>query len=273
MITRLAPTPSGFLHQGNIFNFLLNWYWARLNGGKVLLRIDDADAERKRPEYVEDIFRVLEWLGINWDIGPTGPDDFEKNWSQATRKDLYDAWLNEFIKKELLFACTCSRSKLSFADCNCKEKKISFDAKDSCLRITAGGIVSFKDKQLGPVSKDTSSIRSFVVRRKDGIVAYQLSSLADDRHFGITHIARGEDLLESTLMQLYLDSLCTVPYLKHCSFWHHPLVTKNGRKLTKSAGLLKRSIMHDHKKETLLNDFGKWIGLTEKNRKEIFSTR
>ena len=69
---RYAPTPSGFLHIGNALNFRLNWLVARQNGGKILLRIDDLDAERKRPEYIADIFESLEWLGLDWDEGP-GP--------------------------------------------------------------------------------------------------------------------------------------------------------------------------------------------------------
>lgn len=92
-MTRMAPTPSGFLHLGNMYNFILNWLWARANNGKVLLRIDDADTERKRKEYLDDIFRVLEKTGLDWDLGPTGPDDFERNWTQAQRNDIYASLL------------------------------------------------------------------------------------------------------------------------------------------------------------------------------------
>ena len=80
---RLAPTPSGFLHLGNALNFLLIWQCARQNGGKILLRIDDLDSERKRPAYLEDIFESLHWLGIDWDEGPRSPEDFEQKIGRA----------------------------------------------------------------------------------------------------------------------------------------------------------------------------------------------
>lgn len=272
MITRLAPTPSGFLHTGNIFNFLLNWHWARTNGGKVFLRIDDADAERKRPEYVDDIFRVLEWLGLDWDIGPAGPDDLEKNWSQSCRKDMYDELLNELAAKDLLFACECSRKELADGKCDCRKKQLKLSTAGLAWRIQTAGIVSFKDKALGNIIHDLSASGSFIVRRKDGIAAYQLASLADDRHFAVTHIGRGEDLIASTAMQLYLDKQPGIPYLNNCRFWHHPLLRDdNGNKLSKSAGDQGRSIMHSMKKEELTASFEKWTGLDKKEMGELFT--
>ena len=75
--TRFAPTPSGFLHWGNAFSFVLTWLYARKHGGEILLRIDDLDSLRKRPEHVQDVFRSLEWLELDFDLGPSGPDEFE----------------------------------------------------------------------------------------------------------------------------------------------------------------------------------------------------
>ena len=272
MITRLAPTPSGFLHPGNIFNFLLNWHWARANGGKVLLRIDDADAERKRPEYVEDIFRVLDWLEMDWDIGPTGPDDLEKNWSQSHRKELYDGLLDQLAGKQLVYACECSRTQLASAPCACAAENIPLNKPGTAWRIpTKGEIISFHDKVIGEVKHYLPLQNSFVVRRKDTIAAYHLASLADDRHFGVTHIGRGEDLLPSTAMQLHLDGLPGTTYLNQCTFWHHPLITGgNGNKLSKSAGEYGRSIMHYLKKEQLTASFEKWIGLDKRSKEQIF---
>ncbi len=272
MITRIAPTPSGFLHPGNIFNFLLNWHWARSNNGKVLLRIDDADAERKRTEYVEDIFRVLDWLGIDWDLGPAGPDDLEKNWSQLHRKEMYDGILQELTAKELIYACECTRTQLASAPCECIDKHISLDKAGIAWRMpTKGEIITFTDKAAGEVKHYLPLRNSFVVRRKDGIAAYHLASLADDRHFGVTHIGRGEDLLPSTAMQLHLDGLLDKSYLSQCTFWHHSLITgDNGTKLSKSAGEYGRSIMHYVKKEQLIASFEKWIGANKKSLTEIF---
>lgn len=273
MITRLAPTPSGFLHPGNIFNFLLNWHWARTNNGKVLLRIDDADAERKRPEYVEDIFRVLEWLGLDWDIGPTGPDDLEKNWSQVHRKEMYNGLLQELNDGGLIYACACTRTQLAEAPCSCRAKNIKPDATGVAWRIeTKGEIVSFHDRGIGEIKHYLPLQNSFVVRRKDGIAAYHLASLADDRHFNITHIGRGEDLLPSTALQLHLDGLLGKPYLDQCIFWHHALIAgDSGTKLSKSAGEYGRNIMSYLKKEQLLASFEKWVGLDKTSKEELFT--
>ncbi len=273
MITRLAPTPSGFLHPGNIFNFLLNWHWARTNKGKVLLRIDDADAERKRPEYVEDIFRVLEWLGLDWDIGPAGPDDLEKNWSQIHRKEMYNGLLQELNDGGLIYACECTRTQLAEAPCTCRAKNIKLNTTGIAWRMeTKGEIISFNDKLVGEIKHYLPLQNSFVVRRKDGIAAYHLASLADDRYFNITHIGRGEDLLPSTAMQLHLDGLFSKPYLDQCIFWHHPLITgDSGTKLSKSAGEYGRSIRNYFKKEQLIASFEKWVGMDKQSKEELFT--
>lgn len=266
IITRMAPTPSGFLHAGNMYNFLLNWLWAKALGGQVLLRIDDADAARKRPEYVEDIFRVLEWLGLHWDIGPTGPDDFEKHWSQHNRNTQYATVLDELMAKDLLFACSCSRKQLGNDGpypATCTYKSLPFDKPDTAWRIhmDKANHIQFTDRALGDVhialAKTTGS---FVVRKKDGMAAYQISSLADDGYWGVTHIARGQDLLPSTAMQLYIDGLLDKQYLQGCHFWHHPLLQQNdGTKISKSAGHQAQSLLQTVNKETLLTDFTAWM--------------
>lgn len=220
------------------------------------MRIDDGDEERKRKEYVEDIFRVLGWLGLDWDIGPAGPDDFEKNWSQALRKNLYNELLDELVVKNIVFACECNRKQI----CNCEEKQLSIGKTGTALKVNPGTKIFFADKVKGNTSIILSS--PFVIKRKDGIAAYQLSSLADDRHFAVTHIFRGEDLLPSTAMQLYLDSQLSIPYFCNCCFWHHPLLTDaSGNKFSKSAGVQGSSIITQVKKEDLFIAFSKWIGL------------
>jgi len=202
MITRIAPTPSGFLHTGNLFSFTLAWLWARSNGGRVLLRIDDADTERKRPEYLEDIFRLLEKLGLNWDIGPTDPDDFERNWSQARRPDIYSSLLSELAGKNQVYACTCSRKKNNAAeptDCSCRAQNLPLDFPGAAWKAAPTEPVTITDRVKGELMVP---LAPFIIKRRDGLPAYQLCSLADDRHFGVTHVLRGEDLLPSTAMQL-----------------------------------------------------------------------
>ena len=93
--TRFAPTPSGYLHWGNALSFVITWLMARQHAGTVRLRIDDLDQSRVRPDFIEDIFRSLEWLGLDYDRGPSGPDDFARNESQVHRIDLYRELLAE----------------------------------------------------------------------------------------------------------------------------------------------------------------------------------
>ncbi len=260
MLTRLAPTPSGFIHTGNIYNFLLNWWWARSNGGKVLLRIDDADAERKRKEYVDDIFRVLDWLELDWDIGPAGPDDFEKNWTQQTRVDLYSSILSEMAGKNILFACTCSRKQI----CHCSVKQIPLGTAGAAwkTKVEPNTNVHLRDRISGNVSIKIPD--SFVVKKKDGFASYQVCSLTDDRYFGVTHICRGEDLLPSSAMQMHIDNQLEKPYFSNCTFWHHPLLqNEEGIKLSKSVGTLSSSIIRQVSKEELLAGFTKWAGIEE----------
>lgn len=265
MITRLAPTPSGFLHKGNIFNFLLNWLWARANGGAVLLRIDDADTERKRKEYVEDIFFVLQQLGMDWDIGPSGPEDFEKNWSQVHREKYYFETLKHLTATGNVYTCCCSRTNFTGEEnnCACREKSFSPDTINSASKIHAGNI---KPVSINGNPSAEIIIQDFVVRKKDGKPAYPVTSLTDDKLFGVTHIARGEDLLESTARQLLLDSLLPNPGFHQVVFKHHPLISDEaGIKLSKSAGTRSKSMLHFESPDNILREFARWMKWDENN--------
>jgi glutamyl/glutaminyl-tRNA synthetase len=239
--TRIAPTPSGFLHSGNIYSFQLTAQLAAKSGAEILLRIDDLDAARKRPEYVANIFETLHTLGIRWQLGPQTPDDFENNWSQHLRLPLYHATLNQLRQQAgLVYVCTCSRRELEAANgtCNCKNKNLPFDTPDAAWRVAVepGTVISFNDLQRGKVEIDLAETAGdFVVRRRDGIPAYQIASLADDMQFGITHIVRGEDLLPSTAVQLFLAEKLGLTSFLQSKFLHHALITDDsGQKLSKS---------------------------------------
>ena len=202
----------------------MTWVIARANGGRILLRIDDIDKDRCREEYVVDIFQTLEWLGLDYDEGPSGVADFFQNWSQDTRMDMYEAALRDLQQQSQLFACTCSR------------KDIRLVAEDgsypgTCLRRG----LPFEGERAR--SWRTRGHGHFVLRRKNGRPAYQLASLIDDEQFGINYIVRGADLLGSTEKQRYLARLMgKTPFLSN-TFWHHPLLTDaEGHKLSKSRG-------------------------------------
>ena len=110
--TRIAPTPSGFLHLGNAYSFLLTKALAEKHGAKILLRIDDLDRERYRQEYVQDIFDTLDFLEIQIHQGPSSVAEFESQWTQQERMPLYQEALNQLQQSRLLFSCTCSRSQI-----------------------------------------------------------------------------------------------------------------------------------------------------------------
>jgi len=245
MKTRIAPTPSGFLHTGNAVSFLLTYCLAKCGNGKLLLRIDDLDRERYRKEYVEDIFYALDWLGIHCDEGPSSVADFDKYWSQHQRLSLYDLALKSALEQEWVYACDCTRKDLMTSgnypvyNGKCRDLKKSFHEKSAWRwRIEKGTFIHWIDlfKTDAPVNL-SEQMGDFVVRQKNGLPSYQLGSYVDDLHFNITHIIRGADLLTSTAAQLYMATCWQSTAFQHIHFGHHPLITdENGHKLSKSAG-------------------------------------
>lgn len=237
----------------------------------MLLRIDDLDAPRIRPEYVKDVFDTLGWLGMDWDMGPTGPDELNTQWSQNHRLPLYHQWLDKLHEQGYLFACECSRKDLADSggvySGTCLHKGIPLDAPDVAWRVKVldDDMVSFTDGWQGAMQYALGQeMGSFVVRRRDGIPAYQIASLADDVHFGVNTMARGMDLLPSTAAQLYLAKLLGIDSFTQTQFYHHQLILDEaGQKLSKSAG----SVALNHWRSEgvpaskLLGNFCQWAGV------------
>lgn len=244
--TRIAPTPSGYLHQGNALSFLTTAALAQKTGAAILLRIDDLDGERARPEYVQDIFDTLRFLQIRWDEGPRNPEECESQWAQRNRLSLYQNALQQLRQEGHLFACTCSRAEVLRMSPDgaypgtCRDKGIPLDTPGVCWRLHTAAEQMVQVKHVdGTVTTTTlpRDMHCFVVRKKDGMPAYQLTSLVDDVYFGVDLIVRGADLWPSTLAQLHLASLLRQFRFLKVSFYHHPLLTDaHGMKLSKSAG-------------------------------------
>jgi Glutamyl- and glutaminyl-tRNA synthetases len=241
--TRIAPTPSGFLHLGNAFSFALTAALARKTGASIFLRIDDLDAARVRKEYVQDIFDTLHFLAIPWDEGPADYEEYQRQYSQLQRMDLYGKFLKQLQKGNHVFACACSRSQLANAGRypgNCREKNIALTAPNTAWRLHTNDntVLTIKDISCNANHYTLpDSMQDFVVRKKDGYPAYQLASMADDVHFGVDLIVRGEDLFPSTLAQLYLAQTLQCDQFLHATFYHHPLLLESGnKKMSKSAG-------------------------------------
>jgi glutamyl/glutaminyl-tRNA synthetase len=272
--TRFAPTPSGYLHAGNGISFIITWVLAKAYNGKIVLRIDDLDAERLRLEYVEDIFKTIDWLGLDYDEGPQSVDDFFKNYSQHTRLDLYNDALKRLSTEGVLYACNCSRKKIKEVTINglypniCRKEKRPFDAPETAWRICVEDetIIKVKDIEQGDVYINLSAtVGDFIVKQKNGLPAYQLASLVDDAYFNINFIVRGMDLITSTAAQLYLAHILHNDTFKQTAFFHHALIKgENGEKLSKSQGAtaLKSERIAGHTPSVLYQKAANWLGLS-----------
>jgi glutamyl-tRNA synthetase len=239
MITRIAPTPSGFIHLGNCANFqLIDWFAAQ-HGASVALRIDDVDADRYRLEYVHDVFRVLDWLGISWQSGPREPREFEASFSLRSRTDYYFAQLVDGSDTGLTtYACGCSRAELTAAGSKscvsgCRDRGVELRCGLSSLRVEVppGTVVNVAGLDVDLAD----SVGDFVVWRRDGKPSYHLASVVEDRDLGTTHIVRGGDLLDSTAAQIFLAAGLRMPTVARARYLHHELITDaGGHKLSKS---------------------------------------
>jgi len=238
--TRIAPTPSGFLHLGNALSFSLTSALAKLHGAKILLRIDDMDQARAEQAYIQDIFDTLNFLEIPWDDGPHNAEEFRDNYSQLHRLTLYSEAIEQLRDNGLLFACTCSRKQLEKEACTCFNRKIPLDTKDAAWRLHTynNRKLSIRDYNDQPVTVILPvEMQNFVVRKKDGFPAYQLTSVIDDLFFGVNLIIRGQDLWSSTLAQHELALALGKNQFQDITFYHHPLLTDElNQKLSKSAG-------------------------------------
>ena len=231
---RFAPSPSGRMHLGNVFSALLAWLSAKSKGGEVVLRIEDLDPARSRREYAEAIMDDLLWLGLPWD---------RRAEDQSRRGEAYRAAMDALREKGLVYPCYCTRNQLHAASApHASDGRVIYAGTcrnlaprpgPHCLRARVPDkVVSFVDGLQGPVSMDLAGEwGDFIIRRSDGVAAYQLAVVVDDAACGVTEVVRGRDLLTATPAQLYLyEALGLTPP----AFFHVPmLLTPDGRRLSK----------------------------------------
>jgi glutamyl/glutaminyl-tRNA synthetase len=265
--TRIAPTPSGYLHLGNALSFALTAALARKAGAKILLRIDDLDQQRVNLDYVQNIFDTLNFLNIPWDEGPRDVDDYKANWSQLHRMELYKDALDQLADQRDVFACKCSRAQLqgNVYTGMCRNKSLPLDTPDTAWRLyTDERELTIKTLNDGPITiRLPDEMKDFIVKKKDDFPAYQLASLLDDIHFGVDLVVRGEDLYPSTIAQHYLAGVLGKPDFKNITFHHHPLLVADGdKKLSKSAGAtsIKYSREQGNTAEDVYLEIGKMLG-------------
>jgi glutamyl/glutaminyl-tRNA synthetase len=236
LIGRLAPTPSGYLHLGNAVNFVLTWLLVRQAGGTLHLRIDDLDRARLRRPYLENIFRVIDWLGLDYNQGPSGPDDFLRHYSQLLHLPSYNQVLRRLAQRPGLLQGSI-RSRTGGA----AEAAVALATPGVAwrARVPVGTTIGWGDGMQGALAVPLATeMPDFVVRKKDGVAAYQLASVVDDLRLGTTLLVRGLDLLASTAAQLWLAA--QLPETArfgpaHIQFYHHGLLTDAaGHKLSKT---------------------------------------
>lgn len=250
---RFAPSPSGRMHLGNLFCALLSWLSVKSQGGEWILRIEDLDTARCRPDYARQVEEDLRWLGLAWDEGGSagGPD---APYFQSERTALYEAALARLRGMGRVYPCFCTRAQLHAASAPHREDGLTvypgtcrgLTAEDIARREAAGRkgalrlrvpeeTVTFTDGHLGEVTEYLpTDCGDFLLRRSDGLFAYQLAVVVDDAAMGITEVVRGADLLSSTPRQLLLYELLG---WEAPEFFHFPLLlSPDGRRLSKRDG-------------------------------------
>tara|TARA_Y100001970_G_C14153549_1_gene814151 strand:- start:105 stop:1019 length:915 start_codon:yes stop_codon:yes gene_type:complete len=253
--SRIAPTPSGYLHLGNAFNFLLTTLLIDLEKGHLHLRIDDFDNSRLNKKSVEDIFVQLEWLGIEYDSGPSGPDELFSKYSQKLKNDYYFSAIEILKRKKHIFACECSRLKIKQLSSKnkypgiCRFKGIDFKTKNVPWRMHVPNGTNIKYKtffnSLRKIEVDRE-IGDFIIKRRDGLPAYQIVSLLEDLEAGVNLIVRGQDLIASTGAQLFIAQCLNEKKFLDSKFVHHKLIKNNsGEKLSKSFGDLSLKVIKE----------------------------
>ncbi|MEM8724083.1 MAG: tRNA glutamyl-Q(34) synthetase GluQRS [Pseudomonadota bacterium] len=239
-VTRFAPSPNGHLHLGHAYSAIVAHDLAKAAGGRLLLRIEDIDGPRSRPELADEFRRDLEWLGLEWEDVP----------AQSTRLASYEAAAKRLTEDGLLYPCTCSRKQIESLDPrrgadgvvypgSCRDEDHD-PQKPAALRLDIdaamerAGELIWTDDHAGSVTADPREFGDVAIVRKDLPASYHLAATLDDAADGVTLVTRGEDLFASTHVHRLLQELLGLPVPR----WHHHrlLLDDNGRKLAKRRG-------------------------------------
>jgi glutamyl-tRNA synthetase len=227
---RFAPSPTGYLHVGSAQSALLNWLFARGSGAELLLRIEDTDAERNRPELTGNILDMLRWLGIDWDGDPV---------HQSERFELYRAATYLLEERGTVYWCDCTREDVEARnrerggkpgyDGFCRERGLE-RAPGRALRVRTPdtGSTAWDDVVRGRVEFGNENLEDFVIVRSNGMPLFLFANVVDDHEMGITHVIRGEDHLNNTPKQLLLWQ--ALGYGERPTFAHLPLLVNAARK-------------------------------------------
>jgi glutamyl-tRNA synthetase len=231
---RFAPSPTGYLHVGNARALLFNWLVARRQGGEMLLRIEDTDVDRSRPELTDDILDQIRWLGLEWDGEPV---------HQSERLHLYAKAADTLLAAGHAYWCDCTTEQVQRRaaerggppgyDGHCRDRGLAGGEGTALrFRVPDEGTTSFDDIVRGSVTFDNAKLEDFVLLRSSGIPTFLLANVVDDAEMGITHVVRGDDHVNGTPKYLLIGRTLGLDH--HPVFAHLPqLVNEQRKKLSK----------------------------------------
>ena len=278
-VGRFAPSPSGYFHLGNLLSSLLAWLDCRSLGGEMVFRLEDLDPARSGREFALAMVDDLHWLGLDWDRGwPEDPSS-----AQSERTDIYEEAFQTLHNRGLIYPCWCSRSKRLAAASAPHPGELESDFECRCavmpesnrkIMLASGRNPAWKlrspdqridisDGHYGLFSQNPArEAGDYIVRRSDGVFAYQLAVSVDDMLMGITRVVRGRDLLPSAPRQKWLIETLggTAPNYCHC-----PLLTGKKEKLSKRLGSLNTKVLRQEKRpEEIIGQMAFLCGLIDR---------
>lgn len=283
LVGRFAPSPSGRMHLGNAFSALLAWLSVRSRGGELVLRLEDLDPSRCKREYCQQVEEDFRWLGLTWDRGGLAGGT---EYLQSQRSELYHEYARLLQEKGLLYPCYCSRNELHAASAphrsdgillyggTCRSLTEQQRTEKAKLRRPAYRVqvpdetVSFQDGVMGAYSQNLQKeCGDFIIRRSDGVYAYQLAVVVDDALMGVTEVVRGSDLLDSTPRQIWMQKQWgfSTP-----DYYHVPLLYgADGHRLSKRQRDVDLGAIRAKgtQSEEVVGLLAYWAGLLEKPEK------
>ena len=286
VVGRFAPSPSGYMHLGNLLAMLLAWLDCRSRNGEMVFRLEDLDPARSKRIYAEAMAADLRWLGLDWDRGwPAEPAC-----AQSARTAIYEAAFQTLLDRDLVYPCRCTRSERLAAasaphpgerefDSGCRCAHLDKAEREALLRAdrrpawklrSPDTAITVSDGHYGLYTQNPArELGDFIVRRADGVFAYQLAVSVDDMRMGVTRVVRGRDLLSSAPRQKWLIETLggTAPDYCHC-----PLLTGGAGKLSKRLGSLSTEVLRkEYTPEQVIGRLAFLCGLID--REEPVSAR
>lgn len=239
IITRFPPSPTGYLHIGGARTALFNYLYARQNGGKFILRIEDTDQARSTQELTDAIIDAMQWLGLDFDEGP---------YFQSQRGDIYNEYVDKLLETGKAYYCSCTPEEVEEMRETARAAGLKPKYNGKCREMGLGpgpgrvvrfktpltGKVVFDDIIKGPIAWDVQEMDDFVIRRADGSAIYQMAVVIDDALMDVTHVVRGDDHQNNTPKQILIYEALGFPLPK---FGHVPMILgPDKKKMSKRHG-------------------------------------